>query len=74
MLKITNLKNYKFRDSFGVYAFEGRNNYALQAEDGFVSLDGGKTIYTPAGGRKALQAIINGGGFIGEVAYIKPIN
>lgn len=68
---IKNLKNFKFKDSMGVYSMSG---YALYVEGkGFVSLDG-EIPYAPVGGRKALQSIIEMGGFTEEPAYIMPIN
>ena len=68
---IKNLKNFKFRDKFGIYVMNG---FALYVEGkGFVSLDG-QYPYAPVGGRKALQSIIEAGGFTEEPAYIMPIN
>ena len=73
-MTIKSVKNLKFKDAFGVYEHAGRNNLALYVEGkGFVSLDGGKTVYLPQGGRKALQSILDAGGFCGEVDYIQPI-
>lgn len=70
-MEIKNLKNFKFEDTFGVYSTTG---YALYEKGkGFVSLNGGKSPYTPIGGKSALQSILDAGGFIGEVSYIKPI-
>ena len=67
---IKNLKNFKFRDPMGVYSMNG---FALYVEGkGFVSLDG-EMPYAPVGGRKALQSIIEAGGFTEEPAYIMPI-
>ena len=74
MLKIINLKGLKFNDAIGIYEYAGRSNYALMDEQGIISLDGGKTAYMPKGGKLALQAIIDGGGFVGEIAHIQPIN
>lgn len=72
-MTIKSLKNIKFRDAFGVYEHTGRNNYALYVEGkGFVSLDGGKSVYSPQGGKKALESILTTG-FCGEVDYIQPI-
>lgn len=73
MLQIKSLKGKKFRDAKGVFEYPGRQ-FALCDDEGYISLDGGKTIYTPQGGRKALQSIIDMGGFSGEVAHISPIN
>lgn len=68
---IKNLKNFKFKGSIGVYSMTG---FALYVENkGFVSLDG-EMPYAPVGGRKALQSIIEAGGFTEEPAYIMPIN
>lgn len=71
MMIIKNLKNFKFKGSIGVYSMVG---FALYVENkGFVSLDG-EIPYSPKGGRKALQRIIETGGFTEEPAYIMPIN
>ena len=70
MMIIKNLKNFKFRDKFGIYVMNG---FALYVEGkGFVSLDG-EIPYAPVGGRKALQSIIDAGGFTEEPAYLMPI-
>lgn len=70
MMTIKNLKNFKFRDSIGVYTMTG---FSLYVENkGFVTLDG-KVSYSPTGGRKALQSIIDAGGFTEEPAYIMPL-
>ena len=70
MMIIKNLKNFKFRDKFGIYVMNG---FALYVEGkGFVSLDG-EIPYSPKGGRKALQRIIETGGFTEEPMYIMPI-
>lgn len=70
MMIIKNLKNFKFKDKFGIYVMNG---FALYVEGkGFVSLDG-EIPYAPVGGRKALQSIIKAGGFTEEPAYIMPI-
>lgn len=70
---IKSLKNIKFKDAFGVYEFAGRNNYALYVEGkGFVSLDGGQSVYVPVGGKKALESLLETG-FCGEVNYIQPV-
>lgn len=67
---IKNLKNFKFKDSMGVYSMSG---YALYVEGkGFVSLDG-QYPYSPIGGRLALKSIIETG-LTEEPAYIMPIN
>jgi hypothetical protein len=68
---IKSVKNFKFKDAFGIFVYEG--GLALYEEGkGFVSLDGGKTPYIPCGGRKALKAIL-ASGFYGEIDYIKSI-
>lgn len=73
-MTIKSLKNIKFKDDLGVYEFSGRGNYALYVEGkGFVSLDGGQSVYSPRGGKKALQSILDQGGFCGEVDYIQPV-
>ena len=59
---IKNLRNYKFKDEIGIYSTTG---FALYEDGkGFISLDGGK---------KALQSILNAGGFLSEPDYILPI-
>ena len=69
MMIIKNLKNFKFKDSMGVYSMRG---YALYVEGkGFVSLDG-QYPYSPIGGRLALKSIIETG-LTEEPAYIMPI-
>lgn len=63
----------RFKDNKGIYGFT-KNIFALYVEGkGFVSLDG-ISIYTAIGGRKALQNIIDMGGFTEEPYYINPIN
>ena len=67
------VKNLKFKDELGKYQHIGRNPLALYEEGkGFISLDGGKTVYVPIGGRKALETILRTG-FCGEVDYIQPV-
>lgn len=69
MMIIKNLKNFKFRDKFGIYVMNG---FALYVEGkGFVSLDG-QYPYSPIGGRLALKRIIETG-LTEEPAYIMPI-
>jgi hypothetical protein len=71
---IKSVRNLKFKDNKGVYSIEGKCSLALYEEDkGFISIDGGHTPYVPAGGRKALNTILEMGGFIGEVDYIQPL-
>lgn len=63
----------RFKDEKGVYGF-AENQYALYVDGkGYVSLDNGQSPYCPIGGEKALQSILNQGGFVGEVSYIQPI-
>ena len=70
---IKSVKNLKFKYKLGTYQHIGRNPLALYVEGkGFVSLDGGKTVYVPIGGRKALEVILQTG-FCGEVDYIQPV-
>ena len=70
MMVIKNLRNYKFKDEIGIYSTTG---FALYEDGkGFISLDG-KTPYSPAGGKKALQSILNAGGFLSAPDYILPI-
>lgn len=71
---IKSLKTLTFKDNIGTYHITGRNPYGLyEPGKGFISLDGGLTPYTPAGGKKALQTIIDQGGFTGTVHYINPV-
>ena len=73
MLTVKSLKNIKFKDAIGIFEYTGRQ-YALYEEGkGFVSLDGGESVYIPRGGKYALQSIIDNGGFCGEVSYIQAI-
>ena len=47
-------------------------HYAIYEDGkGFVSLDGGKTVYMLVGktGRKAMEDILKSGGFVGQVDY-----
>ena len=47
-------------------------HYAIYEEGkGFVSLDGGRTVYMLVGktGRKAMEDILKSGGFVGQVDY-----
>ena len=70
IMTIKNLKNYKFKDAIGIYTMTG---FALYDESkGFVSLDG-KIPYSPIGGKRALQSILDQGGFTEEPHYIKPL-
>ena len=70
-MKIKNLKGFVFEDKIGLYTMKGFAFY--EDENGFVSLDGSVPYY-PAGGRKALQRILETGGFTGEVFYITPVS
>ena len=46
-------------------------HYALKGEDGYISIDGGRTVYMLVGksGKAAMQKIIDAGGFIGVVCH-----
>ena len=70
-MKIKSLKGFVFEDKIGLYAMKGFAFY--EDGKGFASLDG-NTPYSPIGGRKALQRILETGGFTGEVLYIKPVS
>ena len=51
-------------------------HYAINEEGkGLVLLDGGKTVFLMKGryGKEAMQGIIDGGGFLGEVDYLESI-
>lgn len=55
---IVNMKNKRSVTHHNMIYNKG---FAIYVDDlGFLSLDG-KNVYIPCGGRKALQAIINGG-------------
>ena len=69
-MKIKSVKNLKFKDSFGIYTTSGLALY--EDGKGFVTMDG-ETPYIPQGGRKALQSILDNGGFEGDVKYIRPV-
>lgn len=70
---IKSVKNLKFKDELGTYEHTGKHTLALYEEKkGFISLDGGKSVYIPVGGRKALKAILQSG-FCGKVDYIQPV-
>ena len=60
-LIITNIKGLKFEGENGYY-MASKNTYAFKTEKGFYS-DDGVFPYTPAGGKKALQSILDCGGF-----------
>ena len=69
-MEIKKLGNYKFKDAIGTYVMSG---YGLYVEGkGFVTLDGDKP-YTPVGGKRALQSILEQGGFTSEPQYIQPV-
>jgi hypothetical protein len=46
-------------------------HYALRDDDGYISIDGGRTVYMLAGkhGKAAMQRVIDAGGFIGVVYH-----
>lgn len=69
---IKSVKNLKFRDNIGTYIYENGGLALYEEGKGFISLDGEK-VYIPIGGRKALQSILDAGGFCGEVQYIRPV-
>ena len=70
-MKIKNLKGFVFEDKIGLCTMKGFAFY--EDGKGFASL-AGSVPYSPAGGRKALQRILETGGFTGEVFYIKPVS
>ena len=69
-MEIKKLGNYKFKDAIGTYVMSGYGLYV--AGKGFVTLDG-DTPYTPVGGKRALQSILEQGGFTAEPQYIQPV-
>ena len=71
-MKIKSVKNLKFKDAFGIYEYANGGLALYEEGKGFISLDGGESVYIPRGGRKALKAIIEQG-FCGSVDYIQPI-
>lgn len=53
----------------------GRHYAIRETGKGFVSLDGGRTVFLMKGryGKETMQGIIDGGGFLGEVDYLESI-
>ncbi len=72
-LTIVNIKGMKFAGKDGYY-MASKNAYAFETEKGFYS-DDGVYPYTPAGGKKALQVILDGGGFLNYdgVVFVQPM-
>lgn len=70
-MKIKNLKCFVFEDKIGLYTMKGFAFY--EDGKGFAPLDW-NTTYSPISGRKALQRILETGGFTGEVFYITPVS
>jgi hypothetical protein len=72
-LTITNINGLKFAGKDGYY-MASKNTWAFKTEKGFYS-DDGVYPYVPAGGKKALQTILDGGGFTNYdgVKFIAPI-
>ncbi len=73
-LEIKNIKGLKFSDKNGYY-MASKNTYAFKTEKGYYSMDG-KFPYSPAGGKRSLQEIIDCGGFTDydNVKWIVPSN
>lgn len=73
-LEITNIKGMKFKVDSHTYFMASKNTYAFKTEKGFYS-DDGKVPYTPQGGKKALQAILDCGGFTSYegVHFVEPM-
>lgn len=64
----------RFRNKKGlVYGFSCADWALYEDGRGFISLDG-ENIYFARGGKKALQSIIDMGGFKERLQYIQPIN
>jgi len=72
-LTITNIKGLKFAGKDGYY-MASKNTYAFLTEKGFYS-DDGIYPYVPGGGKKALQQILDCGGFTDydNVKFIQPM-
>ncbi len=72
-LIITNIKGLKFAGKDGYY-MASANTWAFKTEKGFYS-DDSVYPYTPAGGKKALQLILDGGGFLNYdgVTFVQPM-
>ena len=68
-MKIVKLNGQKFigKNKQGYYVVEG---YALQDDMGFITFDG-VTPYHPC--KKALQEIVNSGGFLEEMQHVQAI-
>lgn len=60
-LTITNIKGMKFEGKDGYY-MASKNTYAFKTEKGYLSYNG-LFPYSPGGGKKALKAILDCGGF-----------
>lgn len=47
-------------------------HYAIRDGEGYISIDGGKTVYMLTGkrGKAAMQRIIDAGGFIGVIDHM----
>ena len=75
MMKIKSVKGLKFRNEIGVYGvYTSKGCLALYEEGkGYVSLDNGRSVYVPVGGRKALQNIIDQGGFLTPPTFVQPV-
>ena len=73
-LTIVNIKGMKFEDANGYY-MTSKNTYAFKTEKGYYSEDG-VFPYVPGGGKKALQMILDGGGFTSYegIKFILPTN
>lgn len=60
-LVIEKVKEFKIRTWFGYEVYSG---WAFRCGDGYIGFKSdGKAPYMPRGGKKALQAILAGGGF-----------
>ena len=76
------MKIVKIRDEkFYVPTFDGyvqpKNQYCFKDERGYVGFkDSPYVPYFPQGGKKALECILNDGGFTSEcdLVFIQPIN
>ena len=76
-LRIINLKGYKFNTPKGICEFNSGFGLAIMGK-GFVKFKSEKSPipYNPIGGKKALQSIIDAGGFVhyNDIEFIMPLN
>lgn len=73
-LEIVNIKGLKFEGENGYY-MASKTSWAFKTKHGYLSNDG-VFPYVPAGGKKALQSILDCGGYISYdgITFINPMN